>query len=302
MPVSLAPPTRARVQALLLGLLLVLFLTISGCTVLDNWQRQKIYRPTPGDTIGSAGLPAGIERYQIALPPPQPAPTSDAAAQTLALWWLPQERTDAPTLLYLHGTFRNLSENRHKIDALRDAGFAVLAVDYRGWGLSSAIVPSEQTIMQDARLAWEELVRRQPAAVRRVIYGHSMGSGVAVALASQLHYPQDYAGLILESAFTSFPDVARNAGILPRLLFLGSRERFDSLGKIAQVHAPLLMMHGRQDRTIPIQLGLKLFDAAQPPKQWLTIDEGDHSDLDQVAPRQYRGALEDFRMRFLAAP
>lgn len=194
------------------------------------------------------------------------------ASQQLALWWLPHTDPNAPTLLYLHGTFRNLAQNLHKINALREAGFAVLAVDYRGWGESTAITPSEQTILQDARITWAELVRRESRPAQRVIYGHSMGSGVAVDIASKLPSQADYGALILESAFTSFPDVAAQAGWLARLVSGFSNERFASIDKIAKVQVPLLMIHGTQDSTVPVKLGLQLFEAANAPKQWLAIE------------------------------
>lgn len=207
---------------------------------------------------------------------------------------MPRPEPQAPTLLYLHGTFRNLQGNQHKIASLYEAGFSVLAVDYRGWGQSTAIIPSEQTILQDARIAWQELVRREPVPGKRVIYGHSMGSGAAVDLASQLPYPASYGGLILESAFTSFAGVAHQAGFWASLLEAFSPEKFASIDKIAKVHAPLLMIHGDQDDTIPIQLGEQLFTAANPPKQWLSISGGHHSDLDEVGHTAYQHALHTF--------
>jgi pimeloyl-ACP methyl ester carboxylesterase len=214
---------------------------------------------------------------------------------------MPQLDAQAPTLLYLHGTFRNLQGNQHKIASLYAAGFSVLAVDYRGWGQSTVIVPSEKTILQDARIAWQELVRREPMPGKRVIYGHSMGSGVAVDLASQLPYPASYGGLILESAFTSFAGIAHQAGFWASLLQAFSPERFASIDKIAQVRAPLLMIHGDLDDTIPIQLGEQLFAAANPPKQWLSISGGHHSDLDKVGEAPYQQALHMFMTKILAA-
>lgn len=284
------------VATVLARLLLVgALLAASGCAWLDERQREIIYRPTPAANADVAGLRPGDERSFLTLPHAD-------GAQQIELWWLPHADPAAPVLLYLHGTFRHLQDNLHKIDALRLAGFAVLAIDYRGWGRSSPIVPSEQTIVQDARLAWAELVRREPRAGQRVLYGHSMGSAVAVALASQLRYPQDYGGLILESAFTSFTDVARNAGFWASLLHAMTRERFAALDQIGQIQAPLLMLHGGQDDTIPIQLGERLFAAANAPKHWLSIDKGQHSDLNLVAPLRYRATLEDFRRRYLSAP
>jgi alpha-beta hydrolase superfamily lysophospholipase len=260
---------------------------------LDTYPQQIIYRPSAGVPSGFAGLRQGDEQYFITVPD-TPAPAR------LAIWWLPNAQTDAPAVLYLHGTFRNLFDNLHKIEALRGAGFSVLAVDYRGWGESSAIIPSEASITQDAQLAWAELVKRQPNAKNRVVYGHSMGSGVAVDLASRLS-PSDYSGLVLESAFTSFNGVAYEAGWLARMLNLLNRERFDSLDKISKVTAPLLMLHGDQDDTIPIQLGRQLFEAANAPKEWLTIEGAAHSNLNQVNPSLYQSALQGFRARYLSA-
>ena len=269
-------------------------LSASGCAWVDNKQRLIIYRPTVGIPADFAGLRAGDERYFIDVPN-----TSNTTPHRVEIWWLPHSDVNAPALLYLHGTFRNLFQNSRKIEALRQAGFAVLAVDYRGWGLSTPITPSEQTITQDADIAWAELLRREPLASQRVIYGHSMGSGVAVDLASRLRAPQDFGGVILESAITSFTDVAREAGLLARLAASFNNERFASIEKIARVNAPLLMIHGSADKTIPMGLGEKLFAAANPPKTWLTIEGGNHSDLDWVDPESYQAALRNFRLRYI---
>lgn len=242
-----------------------------------------------GSTVTS---PSSVQFYELEVP-------RSGTPAHISLWWLPHTSPQAPTLLYLHGTFRNLEGNQHKIESLRQAGFSILALDYRGWGQSTAITPSEQSILADARLAWAELVRREPRPAQRVIYGHSMGSGVAVDLASQLSYPQDYGGLILESAFTSFADVARSAGFWARVLALFSTEHFASIDKIGQVHAPLLMLHGQQDDTIPIALGEQLFAAAHAPKQWVSIKAGGHSDLDLVAADAYQHALQVFKTQHL---
>jgi alpha-beta hydrolase superfamily lysophospholipase len=273
--------------------LVLILLASSGCAWLDARQRQIIYRPTVLQPSDTASLRRGDERYFVSLP--------DAGVpQQIALWWLPHPDTQAPTLLYLHGTFRNLYGNAHKIEALRTAGFSVLAVDYRGWGESSPITPSEQSIMQDAQVAWNELTRRQPNPAKRVIYGHSMGSGVAVDLASRLQYPADYQGLVLESAFTSFADVAREAGWLTRVLKLLNQEHFSSIDKITQVKAPLLMLHGQRDDTIPIQLGERLFAAANSPKRWLAMEGAAHSDLNLVNSGLYQSTLKDYAATYLS--
>ena len=275
-----------------LGLVLAL-LAGSGCAWLDTKQRLLIYRPTAGVPADFAGLSTGDERYLLSLP-------DTDAPQHLAIWWLPNSQKEAPTLLYLHGTFRNLFGNQRKVEALRTAGFSVLAVDYRGWGESSALVPTEESILADAQVAWIELKKRQPDAKKRVIYGHSMGSAVAMDLASRLQSPADYGGLVLESAFTSFDDVASSVGMLGSVLNLFYPDSFDSIGKITRVQAPLLMMHGRDDDTIPIQLGERLFAAASPPKHWLVMENARHSDLDIANPALYQATLQSFAARYLS--
>jgi uncharacterized protein len=96
--------------------------------------------------------------------------------------------------------------------------------------------------------------------------------------------------------------VAREAGFFARLLALFTHETFVSIEKIVQVHAPLLMLHGSLDTTIPIKLGKKLFAAANSPKEWLTIEGGAHSDLDLVDQAQYQAALQSFKTRYLQEP
>ena len=261
--------------------------SLTACAWLDAKQRAIVYRPTPGVPADFTGLRAGDLSFALQVPGSEPG-TQD----TLQMWWLPQANADAPTLLYLHGTFRNLYQNLPKINALREAGFSILAVDYRGWGSSSLIIPSEATIYADANTAWAELTRRQPDPRRRVIYGHSMGSGVAVTLASGKHHGTDYAALILESAFTSLPDVARAAGWWGWLAALFSSQKFDSINKIGKVDAPVLMLHGEADNTVPVALGRKLRDAAPPGTRWVEFAGGSHSRLMTDAPAAYQQALK----------
>lgn len=289
-----------------LGLMLML-LASSGCAWLDVQQRLFIYRPTAGVPADFAGLQAGDEHYFVNIAPAATLAHSDGqqsadTPQRVDMMWLPHANPEAPTLLYFHGTFRNLFENMHKINALRAAGFSVLGVEYRGWGLSTPITPSEQSILQDADVAWKELIRHQPNPRLRVIYGHSMGSGVAVDLASRLKAPTDYGALILESSFTSFRDIAWEAGILTGLLAYFNQERFDSIGKITRVNAPVLMLHGSNDSTIPMRLGKQLFTAANPPKQWFMLAGASHSDLDQVNPALYQTVLQGFATTYLSFP
>jgi hypothetical protein len=268
-----------------------LALSLGGCAWLDTQQRKAALRPTPSSATDATTLAAALRpgdlRYTL------PVTTADKTTETLSLWWLPHADPNAPTLLYLHGTFRNLSGNLPKIEALREAGFAIVAVDYRGWGDSTPIVPSEATIAADVALAWAELVRRQPNPGRRVVFGHSMGGAAAVALASRLRYKADYGALVLESTFTRMPDVAAAAGFWGQVGAAVTTLEFDSLTKIGRVDAALLMLHGTADRTVPIELGRRLRDAAPPGVRWVEVPGGSHSRLHSEAPELYRQTLRD---------
>ncbi len=266
------------------GLLLVLSLT--GCAWLIDKQHALALRPTPGQPANFNGLRSGDERRLVPV-------NGTGETQQLALWWLPNADPAAPTLLYLHGTFRNLYQNLPKIEALREAGFSVVAVDYRGWGDSTPIIPSEATIVADAWRAWDELAQRQPNPRKRVIYGHSMGGTVAVALASQLHYGSDYGALALESTFTSLPDVAAAAGFWGRVGAALTTMQFDARSRIGVVDAPVWMLHGAEDRTVPVELGRQLRDAAPPGVHWVEFPDGRHSRLHSQFPEQYRQTFRE---------
>ena len=304
----------ARVRTLMCGVLLCAVLPgMGGCAWLGDKQSQLALRPTPGKP---AGLPPEAQLFRpgaqrMLLPVPAARRGGAAAALStdqLALWWLPHADPQAPVLLYLHGTFRNLYQNLSKIDALRDAGFAIVAVDYRGWGESTVIVPDEDTIAADARAAWAEVRKRQPNPQRRVIFGHSMGGAVAVRLASTLHAASwsagqgtsgqgDYGALVLESTFTRMPDVAAAAGFWGRIAASFTTLKFDAASRIRQVDAPVLMLHGTADTTVPVGLGRNLRDLAlqggPPSVRWVEVAGGTHSQLHAQAAGQYRQAFAD---------
>lgn len=279
---------------ILASLALLLWLAgLPGCAWWDAQQRQRALRPTPA-APGEAQPPlaAGDERWLA------PVPLPGGGSHQLALWWLPHANPQAPTLLYLHGTLRALPRNLPKMEALRSAGYSVLAVDYRGWGQSTPILPSEETIRADAAQAWAELVRRQPRPGARVIFGHSLGGAVAIGLAAELRAGRDYGGLIVESTFTRLPDVAAEAGVLGRLAAAVTTLDFDSLARIGRIDAPILMLHGDADTTVPVTLGRRLRDAAPAARTtWVEFPGGGHSRLHSEAPQVYQTALQTFATR-----
>lgn len=260
---------------------------------MDVKQREWALRPTPGRPLGYAeggralqhDFKPGDQRWLVTVP------GDKGNSEQLALWWLPQHDPNAPALLYLHGTFRNLYENLPKIKALQQAGFAVLAVDYRGWGDSTPIVPSEASITADAQVAWAEMVKHQATPGRRVIYGHSMGTATAVALAATLNGGTDYGALVLESAFTRLPDIAEAAGFWGRVGAAVTTLEFDSLSRIARIDAPIVMLHGTNDKTVPIDLGQRLREAAPRGVRWVPFVGGSHSDLQKDDAELYQSTF-----------
>jgi pimeloyl-ACP methyl ester carboxylesterase len=284
MPRILTAPARSTALRALVAAAFAF--AIVGCASLDIRARQLMYRPTTERPATLPQMRPGDEQQLVDLT------ARDGTTEHVALWWMPNADPSAPTLLYLHGTFRNLYRNHPKMEALREAGFSVLAVDYRGFGDSTPIVPSQQTILADADIAWTELVRRQPDPCKRVIYGHSLGGAVAIDLASRKHVRTDYAALAVESTFSSLVDLAGSAvgPIGPIAVWLSS-ERFDSLDRIGKVDAPILMLHGDHDDTVPISLGRKLRDAAPPGVRWIEFPNGSHSMLHAEAPAVYRAAF-----------
>lgn len=176
------------------------------------------------------------------------------------------------------------------VDRFRDItsdGTGLVALSYRGYAGSSGR-PSEQGLLRDAAAAYAfAAARYQPD--RIVVWGFSLGSGVAIALAAV----QPVGKLILEAPYTSITDLA--AAVIPIMpLRWVMRDQFRSDERIARVTAPLLIMHGARDATIPISFGERLFALAHEPKQFVRFPDGGHNDLDN------HGAIETAR-RFIDA-
>jgi alpha-beta hydrolase superfamily lysophospholipase len=181
-----------------------------------------------------------------------------------------------------------------RIARWRDLGFNVLAVDYRGFGQSTAILPSEDSARADVQVAWAELVRREPEAAKRYLYGHSLGGALAIDLAAGL--PADaLAGVIVESTFTSIPDLVRTTrwGWVPGVDLMVT-QRFDSAARVGTVQAPLLILHGTADNVVPHAMADALYArAGTPRKRVVKIEGGSHSGFGRGLG-VYRDALAAF--------
>ncbi len=270
--------------ALLMGFFALL---AAGCAALDEKQRAWIFQPNDRAWGNSAAVAEGMQDVWIEF-------DSRASGQLVrlhGLWHAAEPpasaATCAPVLLYLHGARWDVRGSAGRIRRMQELGFSVLAIDYRGFGKSSAGLPSEAMALEDARAAWDWLARQHPGAPR-FIFGHSLGGGVAVQLAEQVG---DQRGLILENTFTSIPDVARTMkwGWLPIGPLI--TQRFDSVARIERVRSPVLVVHGSEDRLIAPELGRRLFEAAHEPKRFELVEGGSHHSTNTVGQAQYRAAL-----------
>ncbi|MGB2870035.1 MAG: alpha/beta hydrolase [Bacteroidota bacterium] len=206
-------------------------------------------------------------------------------------WFIPAENPVA-TAVVSHGNAGNVS---HRLDFLRHlqrAGFNVLMYDYRGYGRSEG-TPSELGIYRDGKAAYEYAIRLPEVdPTRMILWGTSLGGAVAVDVAT--HCPA--AGLILESTFTSAQDVAKSAyPFLPFRFLL--RTKLNSIDRIRTLTPPILFLHGSKDRIIPFGLGRKLFESANEPKEFYSIEGADHNDTYSVGGTGYFEKVREFAFR-----
>lgn len=202
-------------------------------------------------------------------------------------WYIPA-RNQRGVLLFCHGNAGNISHRLDSIAIFNHLGLSTFIFDYRGYGKSQGKV-SEKGTYNDAEAAWRYLIRLKDIAPNEIIiFGRSLGSSIASWLAKQ-HRPR---GLIVESSFTSVPELASDLyPFFPVKLI--SRFRYDTLGSIAEVRCPLLVIHSRNDEIIPFVHGQKLFEIARDPKQFLEIS-GTHNEGFITSGRTYVGGLSAF--------
>jgi len=200
----------------------------------------------------------------------------------LHAWWIAQPGARLATL-FLHGNGGNLTHRIGHIREITAAGSSLLLLDYRGYG-KSAGRPTEKGLYADAEAGYRYLA---DAGHKIVIHGESLGSAVAVDLASR----RSCAGLVLEAPFTSTRDMASRLLPVAGPLLIWS---YNTKSKIGQVRAPLLIMHGDRDEVVPFDLGRALFEAAPEPKTFWQIPGSGHNDIVQTAGLAYRERLRSF--------
>jgi len=226
------------------------------------FQRALMYFPDATHTLPTyAGLPQAEE---VLL-------TSDDAEKLIA-WHVPA-RGGKPMVLYFQGNAGASNLRAERFTWLTADGTGLLALSYRGYGGSTG-KPSEGGLIRDARAAYEFAAARYPTR-RIVLWGESLGTAVAIALAAE----RAVAGVILDAPFTSAADVGAAAYPFAPVRWL-IKDTFRSDQRIARVSAPLLMLHGERDSIIPISFGERLFALARAPKRMVRFPYGGHADLD----------------------
>ena len=250
------------------------------CLLLWLFQERLLFLPgIPGRAIEATPQALRLPFEELAIP----------AADGVRLhgWWIPAPGARR-TVLHLHGNAGNISHRLEHVQVFHELGVNLLLFDYRGYGRSEG-APSEPGLQQDAEAAWAYLTQQRgiaPADI--VVHGQSMGGPFAAGLAAG----RQPAALILESTFTSVPDMAaRLYWWLPARWM--ARLRLDTLGALAQVRCPVLVIHSPADEIIPYAHGEALFAAAREPKRLLTIG-GDHNAGFWLSREAYTAGMRDF--------
>lgn len=330
------PSTRRPALLASLAAILLVPLLFAGCSTLDERQRAWIFQPSERNWGSADGqlqevwidfqskatgratklnglwLPAEPLEPVLQAASPSMTPMSSMATRVKTAFTAPlnpvlaetlndtsSASADGPILLYLHGARWNVSGSTFRMRRMQELGFSVLGVDYRGFGKSSAELPSEKMAYEDARAAWDWLAAKYPDRPR-YIFGHSLGGPIAINLAAEVN---DESGTMVEGTFSSMADVVSSFkwGWMPIGPLL--TQRFEAVRKVGHIGSPLLVVHGGQDQLIRPDLGKKLFDAAVEPKRFVLVENGSHHNTNSLGQDQYREAIAElFGLPSHAAP
>jgi fermentation-respiration switch protein FrsA (DUF1100 family) len=230
---------------------------------LYTFQRRLLYVPDI-----AVPEPQGVELPDVTV---LHIPTDDGLS--LVSWYVPPPHPNGFTVLLLHGNAGNIANRTGRLRAMHQIGWGVLLLEYRGYG-GNAGSPSEDGLTRDARAGLAELHRRGVAPNRILLWGESLGTGLAVRLAAE----NPVAAVLLDAPYTSIADAAqRQYPYVPVRLLL--KDPFDSLSRIAQVKAPILVMQGSADRLVPPAMGRALMAAAKVPTELWVAEGAGHQDL-----------------------
>jgi uncharacterized protein len=263
-------PLRFICAAVLFGIV-----STAGCGL----EKSSIYFPDRGITTLPSDVGLAYENLYLT--------TEDGVR--INAWYVPRPGSDT-MILWFHGNAGNLSSRVESVLLFhRNLEANILILDYRQYGKSEGRISEAGTYL-DATAAFDYLAERAGVDQGRlIVFGQSLGSAVAVELATR----RRVSGLILEAPFTSIRDMARSSvPWLPLGPLLSIR--YDSLSKIGRIGAPLLVLHGNRDRVVPYDQGRRIYDAAPDPKVFYTIPGAGHNDTLAVGGRAYFDAIRTF--------
>lgn len=269
--------TMASIMRLLAGLVLAY-----GALVALAWffQSGLLYlRHVPGRDLDATPTAIGLDYEDVRI---------EAADGVRLHGWFVPFGNPRGTLLFFHGNAGNVSHRLDSIQLFRDLRLSVFILDYRGYGRSEGS-PTEPGTRRDARAAWDYLAEQRgipPESI--VVFGRSLGAAVAAELARE----RQPGALILESAFTSVPDVAQEAYWYLPARWL-SRFEYATVDYVRQVSAPVLTIHSEDDEIIPYHHGRAVFEAADEPKRFLTL-RGGHNTGYILSEAEYRRGIDAF--------
>ncbi|SRR6266542_1767698 len=273
------PRWRPRPFRVLLALLIIAAVGYGGVVIWLMTQETRLVFQA-GATLASTRPPFPYKQVDI--------PHHDGTQQFA--WIMQQHGSDEGTwVLFLHGNAATIASrvNIARYAGLRKLGVNVMAPEYRGFaGLDG--VPTESSLTADARSAYSYLLARRVDPARIVVYGWSLGSAVAVDLASKV----DEAAVVLEGAPASLVDIGgERYPFFPIRLLM--RNPFDSLSKVDSIHAPMLFLHSPDDTVIPIAEGKRLYEAARTEKKFVEV-RGGHVNSADDDPQRFFGAIRAF--------
>lgn len=273
-------PKRPKMLELLFSILRIAAgIYIGICVLMLIAQNRFVYYPVRQVELNPGDLGLVFEDLRI----------KTVDGETIAGWYVPAEGADR-CILFCHGNAGNIGGRAERVGELHRLGFHVLIFDYRGYGDSTG-KPSEAGVYRDAQAMWDYLVNdkgQRPGDI--IVFGRSLGGGVATWLAIE----NDPGALVLESAFTSVPDMGvRTYPFLP-IRWL-CRTRYDNLERIARIDIPKLICHSPQDDIVPYEMGRKLFDAAGEPKSFVELGGGHN-----ISTFDSRDRLDDALVRLAA--
>jgi len=262
-----------------LGLLLILGYGLFTSLVYFRQEQLIFYPDFPGRQISSTPKSIGLSYQNVSFV------TEDNVQ--LHGWYIPHPQEKA-VALFCHGNAGNISHRLQSIQTMHELGLSVFIFDYRGYGQSEGKI-SESGTYQDAQAAWKYLTHiRHYQAEEILVWGRSLGAAIAANLAAT----QQAKAVIIESSFTSVPDLAAQLYPLLPVRWI-SRYQYDVMKSVKNIHRPILIVHSREDEIIPFKHGKQLFEAANEPKMFLEIS-GSHDAGIQISRTRYTKKLFEF--------